>query len=112
MRSGEREAGPSVQTILARLFIVSECLIEAERCLNASVPVGGRRCFQLIARRAPEYTEKSRKEEIMRPRPFASRIRLLAVAAVAAAGCTVDAPAPSLAGQDVRLTIIHTADIH
>jgi len=27
-------------------------------------------------------------------------------------GCLVDSPQPDLAGQDVRLTIIHTADIH
>src|SRR3954468_19376501 len=27
-------------------------------------------------------------------------------------GCTVHQPQPNLVGQDIRLTIIHTADIH
>ncbi|HET9626506.1 MAG TPA: bifunctional UDP-sugar hydrolase/5'-nucleotidase [Kofleriaceae bacterium] len=31
---------------------------------------------------------------------------------VGAAGCTQDQPQPNLVGQDVRLTIIHTSDIH
>src|SRR3569833_643297 len=36
-----------------------------------------------------------------------------AVAVVAlAAGCTVQRPEPNLAGQDVHLTVVHTADIH
>ncbi|MCK6526074.1 bifunctional metallophosphatase/5'-nucleotidase [Myxococcota bacterium] len=34
------------------------------------------------------------------------------VAAVASAGCTVRGWDPDLAGQDVRLTILHTSDIH
>ena len=29
-----------------------------------------------------------------------------------ARGCTVDRPQPNLVGQDIRLTIIHTSDIH
>lgn len=29
-----------------------------------------------------------------------------------AAGCTVDRPQPNLVGQDIRLTVIHTSDIH
>src|SRR5512144_886767 len=33
-------------------------------------------------------------------------------AALASSGCTVDRPQPNLKGQDIRLTIIHTADIH
>jgi 5'-nucleotidase/UDP-sugar diphosphatase len=36
----------------------------------------------------------------------------LGVAAVATFGCTVERPQPNLVGQDVRLTIIHTSDIH
>jgi len=42
------------------------------------------------------------------------RTPVLATAATIAAlgGCTVDRPQPNLVGQDVRLTIIHTADIH
>ena len=35
-----------------------------------------------------------------------------AVCALALVACTVDHEPPNLAGQDVRLTIIHTADIH
>src|SRR4051812_47921071 len=27
-------------------------------------------------------------------------------------GCTVQKPQPNLVGQDIRLTVIHTADIH
>ena len=37
---------------------------------------------------------------------------LLAAFSVVAAGCTVNSDRPSLAGQDVRLTVIHTADLH
>ena len=33
-------------------------------------------------------------------------------AALAAGSCTVERPQPNLVGQDIRLTIIHTADIH
>src|SRR4051794_35720449 len=36
----------------------------------------------------------------------------LLLAACAAAGCTVDRSQPKLTGQDIRLTIIHTSDIH
>ncbi len=36
----------------------------------------------------------------------------LALAALSAAGCTVTRDAPNLVGQDVRLTVIHTSDIH
>jgi 5'-nucleotidase / UDP-sugar diphosphatase len=35
-----------------------------------------------------------------------------AVLALGWAGCTVQQPQPSLVGQDIRLTVIHTADIH
>src|SRR6478735_6946383 len=34
------------------------------------------------------------------------------VLAVCFAGCTVQRPQPNLVGQDIRLTIIHTSDIH
>jgi len=34
------------------------------------------------------------------------------VAVLASTGCTVHRPQPNLVGQDIRLTIIHTADIH
>ncbi len=34
------------------------------------------------------------------------------VASVCLAGCTVERPQPNLVGQDIRLTIIHTSDIH
>jgi 5'-nucleotidase len=34
------------------------------------------------------------------------------VATVCLAGCTVERPQPNLVGQDIRLTIIHTSDIH
>ncbi len=34
------------------------------------------------------------------------------VFAASSAGCTVDRPQPNLVGQDVRVTIIHTSDIH
>src|SRR5438105_388644 len=40
------------------------------------------------------------------------RAPLTLIACFAAAGCTVHVDSPELAGQDVRLTIIHTADIH
>ena len=41
------------------------------------------------------------------------RLMLVGTAAVlAAAGCTVRRTQPNLVGQDIRLTIIHTADIH
>lgn len=36
----------------------------------------------------------------------------LLLAAFAAGGCTVDRSQPKLTGQDIRLTIIHTSDIH
>ncbi len=43
-------------------------------------------------------------------------MRSTAIAGIAAAalitGCTVDRPQPDLKGQDIRLTIIHTSDIH
>src|SRR5258708_316867 len=35
-----------------------------------------------------------------------------ATAVVWLAACTVDRPQPNLVGQDIRLTIIHTSDIH
>ncbi|HEU4610747.1 MAG TPA: bifunctional UDP-sugar hydrolase/5'-nucleotidase [Kofleriaceae bacterium] len=34
------------------------------------------------------------------------------MATVCLAGCTVERPQPNLVGQDIRLTIIHTSDIH
>ena len=34
------------------------------------------------------------------------------VVGAAAAGCTVEYPNPNLAGQDVHLTVVHTADLH
>ena len=37
---------------------------------------------------------------------------LFAAVAAAPAGCTVDYPNPNLAGQDVHLTVVHTADLH
>src|SRR3979490_1092567 len=37
---------------------------------------------------------------------------LCAAAAAALSGCTVDYPNPNLAGQDVHLTVVHTADLH
>src|SRR4051794_6837950 len=36
----------------------------------------------------------------------------LLVAAAALTGCTYQAPVPNLAGQDVHLTVVHTADLH
>src|SRR5678815_641825 len=33
-------------------------------------------------------------------------------AAVGLSACTVDKPQPNLVGQDIRLTLIHTSDIH
>ena len=32
--------------------------------------------------------------------------------AAAGAGCTVQQPVPNLAGQDIHLTVVHTADLH
>ncbi len=40
------------------------------------------------------------------------RRQLLLGAVAALAGCTVSSTQPNLAGQDVRLTVFHTADIH
>src|SRR3954451_14187925 len=40
-------------------------------------------------------------------RTFASVVAVLALSA-----CTVDKPQPNLVGQDIRLTVIHTSDIH
>ena len=37
---------------------------------------------------------------------------LILVVLAAAAGCTVQEPTPNLAGQDVHLTVVHTADLH
>jgi 5'-nucleotidase/UDP-sugar diphosphatase len=36
----------------------------------------------------------------------------LMIAAAATTGCTVSQPIPDLAGQDVHLTVVHTADLH
>lgn len=36
----------------------------------------------------------------------------MAVLCLASASCTVDRPQPDLKGQDIRLTVIHTSDIH
>ena len=41
-------------------------------------------------------------------RLFAAGVALL----LAVASCTVDRPQPNLVGQDIRLTLIHTSDIH
>ncbi len=38
--------------------------------------------------------------------------RVALVLAIAAVGCTVDQQEPNLVGQDIRLTFIHTSDIH
>src|ERR1700761_5804972 len=37
---------------------------------------------------------------------------IAAVVILLAAACTVDREQPNLVGQDIRLTVIHTADIH
>ncbi len=37
---------------------------------------------------------------------------VLVLGAAAGAGCTVERPQPDLTGQDIRLTLIHTSDIH
>ena len=39
-------------------------------------------------------------------------MRTVAVACALGAGCTVERPQPNLVGQDIRLTFIHTSDIH
>src|SRR3954465_4141412 len=39
-------------------------------------------------------------------------VALAAVAGAGATGCTVQHDSPRLAGQDVRLTVIHTSDLH
>ena len=40
------------------------------------------------------------------------RTTVIAVAAVAAIGCTQQRERPNLVGQDVRIRILHTSDIH
>ena len=40
-----------------------------------------------------------------------SRLALVATL-VGSSACTVDKPQPNLVGQDIRLTLIHTSDIH
>jgi len=42
----------------------------------------------------------------------AALVAVAAAALVTAGGCTVTRDAPNLVGQDVRLTVIHTSDIH
>ena len=47
------------------------------------------------------------------PRPVARAIAYaLATTALAATGCLVETPTPSLGGQDVSLTVVHTSDLH
>src|SRR5439155_6646415 len=46
------------------------------------------------------------------PRPMRSQAVAGVTAAACLAACTVDRPQPNLVGQDIRLTIIHTSDIH
>src|SRR3954463_303767 len=40
------------------------------------------------------------------------KLFLTLLIAAAGAGCTVQQDAPNLAGQDVHLTVVHTADLH
>jgi len=40
------------------------------------------------------------------------RLMLVVAAVLALGGCTVQQPQPDLEGQDIRLTVIHTSDIH
>ncbi|HWU89308.1 MAG TPA: metallophosphoesterase, partial [Kofleriaceae bacterium] len=47
-----------------------------------------------------------------RIRVHESRVRLVAAAAMALAGCIVRQDQPDLVGQDIRISIIHTSDIH
>jgi 5'-nucleotidase / UDP-sugar diphosphatase len=46
------------------------------------------------------------------PRPSRPLAALAVVGALAGGSCTVTRDAPNLVGQDVRLTVIHTSDIH
>jgi len=46
------------------------------------------------------------------PAPMRGRVIMGVVAAACLAACTVDKPQPNLVGQDIRLTLIHTSDIH
>src|ERR1700683_5532101 len=43
---------------------------------------------------------------------LSSIINVVAGTALFTAGCTVQHPEPNLAGQDVHVTFVHTADIH
>src|SRR6476660_6539510 len=40
------------------------------------------------------------------------KLFLTLLISAAGAGCTVQQPVPNLAGQDIHLTVVHTADLH
>src|SRR5687768_9855184 len=82
--SGVEEAGPRVQTIFARRMT--------------------RR-----VEHTPLDTGPSRR---LLPRPMRAPLLLTLAAVGATASCTVEREQPNLKGQDIRLTIIHTSDIH
>ncbi len=41
-----------------------------------------------------------------------TNLGLVAIVALSSSACTISSPEPNLAGQDVHLTVLHTADIH
>ena len=88
MNAGSREAGPRVQTIFARRI------------------VGARSISFFEGLPAPDSIQVGPDEEIR------CLYLLLAAAPWAGAGCTIQQPVPNLAGQDVHLTVVHTADLH
>src|SRR5262245_47342780 len=72
------------------------------------------RCLHLVAPRARVYRARRALTALAAlavKMPGAPVASLLAVA-LTCGGCLVKVEQPNLAGQDVRLTIIHTADLH
>ncbi len=84
-RSADADAGPRVQTIFAR-------------------------GISTASRHSKRLAENRGSRLLSRPMLRTAVVGLAAAACLAS--CTETRPQPDLVGQDVRLTIIHTADIH
>src|SRR5215510_2989027 len=117
IRSAVADAGPSVQTIFARRIARIQPRMRTQ---SMTQPSPRRRAAQIS-----NTWQSAIGSEAVTPRGLRARVgetytaapmrrSLIAISACVglAPACTVERDQPNLVGQDIHLTLIHTADIH
>src|SRR5438034_568010 len=90
---------------MRKTTIIKQCRIDWETCGRQ-----GRR--EEPAQHTVWYVSRHRSAGRWIARWITVDTILFSVLTMALTGCTVQHPAPNLAGQDVHLTVVHTADLH